>query len=125
MVAHLEMIVPVAVEQLRVPHDLRRLVTRSKNVCSEIPDGTRQLSRRRWTLEDLNQFSWNAATLTRSPPSMYVHPWDVADEGADSVLERITSTGITTVNLATSYHSGRYLLQHNPKKKVYFAEEGV
>jgi hypothetical protein len=29
------------------------------------------------------------------------------------------------VNLATSYHSGRYLLQHNPKKKIYFAEEGV
>jgi hypothetical protein len=56
---------------------------------------------------------------------MYVHPWDVADEGADSVLERITSTGIKAVNLATSYHSGRYLLQHNPKKKVYFAEEGV
>jgi hypothetical protein len=56
---------------------------------------------------------------------MYLHPWDVADEGADSVLERITSTGIKTVNLATSYHSGRYLLQHNPKKKVYFAEEGV
>ena len=57
---------------------------------------------------------------------MYVHPWDVADEGPDSVLERITSTGIRVVNLATSYHSGRYLLQHNPKRrKVYFAEEGV
>ena len=56
---------------------------------------------------------------------MYLHPWDVVDEGAETVLERITAAGIRTVNLATSYHAGRYLLQHNPKKKVYFAEEGV
>ena len=56
---------------------------------------------------------------------MYVHPWDVVDEGPRTVLERISTTGVSAVNLATSYHSGRYILQHNPKRKVYFAEEGV
>lgn len=63
--------------------------------------------------------------MTRTPTAMYVHPWDIVDEGADAVFGRIASTGIKAVNLATSYHSGRYLLAHNPKRKFYFAEEGV
>ena len=29
------------------------------------------------------------------------------------------------MNLATSYHCGRYILTHNPKRRIYFAEEGV
>ncbi len=56
---------------------------------------------------------------------MYLHPWDVVDEGPRSVLERISSAGIGAVNLAVSYHSARFVLPHNPKHKVYFAEEGV
>lgn len=47
------------------------------------------------------------------------------DEGARTVLERVKSAGIKAVNLATSYHSGRYILPHNPKRRTYFAEEGV
>jgi hypothetical protein len=56
---------------------------------------------------------------------MYLHPWDVMDEGTDVVLRRIKEGGMTEVNLATSYHAGRYFLPHNPKRKVFSAEEGV
>jgi hypothetical protein len=56
---------------------------------------------------------------------MYLHPWDVVDEGPRRVLSRIRSVGIENVNLATSYHSARFLLTHNPKRKIIFAEEGV
>jgi hypothetical protein len=57
--------------------------------------------------------------------SMYLHPWDVIDEKADTVLQRIKDGGMEAVNLATSYHTGRYILPHNPKRKIFSAEEGV
>jgi hypothetical protein len=57
--------------------------------------------------------------------SMYVHPWDVADEGISSVLDYFSDAGINEMNLATSYHSGRFILPHNPARRVYWAEEGV
>src|SRR2546427_1094394 len=57
--------------------------------------------------------------------AMYLHPWDLVDEGPESVLERMAHSGINAVNIAASYHSGRYLLPHNPKRRIYYAEEGV
>jgi hypothetical protein len=56
---------------------------------------------------------------------MYVHPWDLVDEGAERVLHKLTDLGINVINIATTYHSGRYLLPHNPKRRIYYAEEGV
>jgi hypothetical protein len=56
---------------------------------------------------------------------IYLHPWDIVDEGPEQVFSRIKESGIKHVNLATSYHCGRYILPHNPKRKIYFAEEGV
>jgi hypothetical protein len=56
---------------------------------------------------------------------IFLHPWDILDEGSEQVFSRIKEAGIRHVNLATSYHSGRYILPHNPKRKTYFAEEGV
>lgn len=56
---------------------------------------------------------------------MYVHPWDIADEGSDKLLSSLAQTGIEFINLAVSYHSGRFFLPHNPKRKIYYADEGV
>lgn len=57
--------------------------------------------------------------------SMYVHPWDIIDEGIDKTLQFLSNSGISTINIASSYHTGRYILPHNPKKKIYIAEEGT
>jgi len=56
---------------------------------------------------------------------MWLHPWDVLNEGVDNVLENIRNAGINTVNLAASYHTGMYLLEHNSHNRLVFAEEGV
>jgi hypothetical protein len=56
---------------------------------------------------------------------MWVHPWDVVDEGAEVVLRKLQDLGILAANLAVSYHSGSYLLPHNPKRRFFFADEGV
>ncbi|MEM2294309.1 MAG: hypothetical protein QXX41_13640, partial [Nitrososphaerota archaeon] len=56
--------------------------------------------------------------------AMYLHPWDLIDEGPEAVLSTMHEMGLTHINLATSYHCGRYILPHNPNKLIYFAEEG-
>ena len=48
---------------------------------------------------------------------MYFHPWDVVDEGARNVFSFISRTRMEFINLAVSYHSGRFFLPHNPTKK--------
>ncbi|MCS7252952.1 MAG: hypothetical protein RMK18_04810 [Armatimonadota bacterium] len=58
--------------------------------------------------------------------SMWIFPWDLMDEGVETVLKRIhDELGIDTVSVALSYDAGKMLLPHNPRRKVYFAEEGV
>ena len=54
-----------------------------------------------------------------------MHPWDVMHEGAAQVLETISDLGVSRINLATSYHAGRYILPRDPKQRVFHAEEGV
>ncbi|HID06148.1 MAG TPA: hypothetical protein EYP10_03270 [Armatimonadetes bacterium] len=58
--------------------------------------------------------------------SMWVFPWDLADEGIEEALLRIRDeAGIQCISVAASYDAGKLLLPHNPKRKVYFPEEGV
>ena len=59
------------------------------------------------------------------PGGIWLHPWDLVDEGAETVLGRVSDMGLDYVGLATSYHQGRYLLPHNPRRRMYLAEEGV
>jgi hypothetical protein len=56
---------------------------------------------------------------------IYTYSWDLAAEGHDAALGRIAGAGFTAVNLATSYHAGKFLLPHNPRSRVYFAEDGA
>ena len=57
--------------------------------------------------------------------AIYVHPWDIFLEGVDKVLERVENANFNTINIATSYHSGRFILPHSPLQRVISVEEGV
>ena len=56
---------------------------------------------------------------------LYTYAWDLEDEGYDRALGRIAEAGFNNVNLATSYHAGKFLLPHNPKRRLYIAEDGA
>ncbi|HEX5503608.1 MAG TPA: hypothetical protein VFW96_13375, partial [Thermomicrobiales bacterium] len=56
---------------------------------------------------------------------IYTYAWDLAAEGYDTALGRIAAAGLTAVNLACAYHAGKFLLPHNPRQRVYFAEDGA
>ncbi|MGC0251825.1 hypothetical protein [Pseudactinotalea sp. Z1748] len=57
--------------------------------------------------------------------SMWAYPWDLKDEGPAAALQRMADAGIGDVKVASVYHSGRFILPHNPRRKVYFPQPGA
>ncbi len=60
-----------------------------------------------------------------APLGLYAYPWDVIDEGADTVLEAVERAGLNTLYITTWYHSGMFFLPHNPRRRVHFPEPGA
>ncbi len=56
---------------------------------------------------------------------LFTYPWDLADHGYDAALGEIAAAGFRNVNLAVQYHNGKFLLPRNPKRRVYYAEDGA
>src|SRR5947209_19728260 len=57
--------------------------------------------------------------------ALYTYPWDVIDESADRFCERAREQlGVDTISLAASYHAAKLILPHNPRRKVYYPEDG-
>ena len=56
---------------------------------------------------------------------LFTYAWDLEDEGYDAAVGKIAKAGFATINLATSYHAGKFLLPHNPRRRVYFPEDGA
>ncbi len=67
--------------------------------------------------------AWLAPSVRSA--SMWTYLWDIVDEGYDSPLQLMKQNGLTHVSLAAAYHAGRFLLPHNPRRKVYFLEDGT
>lgn len=57
--------------------------------------------------------------------SVWAYPWDLHDIGTDAALASLTVQGVNTISLATSYHAGRFLQPGNPKRRVWFPQDGT
>lgn len=58
--------------------------------------------------------------------SIFTYPWDLTDEGLDVSLGRIADVaGCREVMLTPSYHVSTYFLPHNPKRPIYWGEDGA
>jgi hypothetical protein len=56
---------------------------------------------------------------------LWTYPWDVLDDGPETALGRIAGAGFHELSLAAAYHGAMLLLPHNPRRRVYFLEDGV
>jgi hypothetical protein len=65
------------------------------------------------------------AGLPKYSASMWTYLWDIVDEGYEKVFRNLSENGLTAISLATAYHAGRFLEPHNPKRKVFFLEDGT
>lgn len=54
--------------------------------------------------------------------ALWAYPWDLLDEGVESVAERCLDLGVSELNVATNYHSVQPFLPHNPERKTFFAQ---
>jgi hypothetical protein len=58
--------------------------------------------------------------------SLYTYPWDLHDEGLDIALKRIQdTTGVAELMVTPSYHVSTYFLPHNPRRPIYWGEDGA
>lgn len=58
--------------------------------------------------------------------AIWTYPWDVLDLGIDAVAADIRDrAGLDGINLAVSYHAGRFFQPRSPHRKNYFPEDGT
>lgn len=58
--------------------------------------------------------------------AMWTYPWDVLDVGFDAAAADLRDrAGLDGINLATSYHAGRFFQPRSPVRKSYFPEDGT
>jgi hypothetical protein len=56
---------------------------------------------------------------------LFMHAWDLQDEGADRLMSWMMDSGLNQMCLAGCYHSGWFVHPHNPKRRVYMTEGSV
>lgn len=52
----------------------------------------------------------------------WAYPWDVLDEGVETLTDRLDAIGVGEINLATNYHHVQTFLPHNPSRRTFFAK---
>jgi hypothetical protein len=64
--------------------------------------------------------------MARVESTIWAYAWDIQDEGVSTALSNMQDRGgLTGVNIATAYHSGKFLHVHNPKRRVVFPQPGA
>jgi len=57
--------------------------------------------------------------------SVYAYPWDVQDETPAAFCASVRENlGADTVSIAASYHAAKLILPHNPRRKIYYPDDG-
>jgi hypothetical protein len=57
--------------------------------------------------------------------SFWAYPWDLHDIGLPEATKRMRDAGANMVSLAAAYHAGRFLQPGNPRRRVYFPQDGT
>jgi len=58
--------------------------------------------------------------------SVFAYPWDVVDETPRGFLASVRERlGVDTISLAVAYHAAKLILPHNPRRRVYYPEDGA
>ena len=54
---------------------------------------------------------------------LWMFAWDLADEGADTVMDWAADSGLTALQIAGAYHADWFIHPHNPRTAVACLEE--
>ena len=56
---------------------------------------------------------------------MFLHAWDIAEAGADPLMDWLSSAGLNTLCLAATYHDGWFVHPHHSRHRALMAEGDV
>ena len=97
------------------PNRLAAMATRLKGV-------KRSLTKSRHLKQDDSE----PRSVTRfSTKGLFMHAWDLRDEGADEVMGWMQDSGLNQMCIAGCYHSGWFVHPHNPHHRAYMTEGSV
>ncbi|MCB1502123.1 MAG: hypothetical protein KDK07_20450 [Bauldia sp.] len=57
--------------------------------------------------------------------AIYAYAWDIAERGAQNVIDEVKGLGLNTISVAGAYHAGKFLRPRGTGGKVYFPEDGT
>jgi len=57
--------------------------------------------------------------------SIYAYPWDIAEVGVEDFLDELQSLNLNGVEVAASYHAGKFLRPRGRDTKLHFCEDGT
>jgi len=61
-----------------------------------------------------------------SSGAIYIHPWDITDEGIDNCFDYLGQTcGLNELFLAAVYHASTFVLPHNPRRVVRWDDGSI
>ena len=60
-----------------------------------------------------------------SMKGLFMHAWDLQDVGVDRLMQWIEDTGLDTMCLASTYHSGWFIHPHSTGHRLHWSESGV
>ncbi|CAN5592149.1 hypothetical protein BH23ACI1_BH23ACI1_21220 [soil metagenome] len=66
-----------------------------------------------------------AAGETRRTRGVFMHVWDLQDEGVDQVLGWTRDSGLNQVHIAGTYHAGWFVHPAKPQRRLHMTEGGV
>ncbi len=66
-----------------------------------------------------------STTKHGSSIELFAYPWDILDRGVPAFVDECRELGVTRLHVTTVYHSGKFLLPRNSRRRVYFPEPGA
>ena len=57
--------------------------------------------------------------------SVYAYPWNLTSDNYRRTAHDMLAMGLQGMNLAVSYHAGKFIQPRSSQKRVYFTEDGV
>src|SRR5262245_28427058 len=57
--------------------------------------------------------------------SMFLHVWDLAQDGVENVMEWMSKASLNTVCIAGNYHAGWFIHPNSTRRRLFMTEGSV
>jgi hypothetical protein len=111
---------------MKSPHLSRRRVLQLGALAAAAPSRLKGPKRSLTRSRDSKQADLDPPTAEKlSTKGLFMHAWDLRDEGADQVMGWMSDSGLNQMCIASCYHSGWFVHPHNPRHRTYMTEGSV